>query len=65
MSAFDLQIQEDGLGVLTFDRPGEKVNTFSREVFEEFAEVLLRLGRDRRGAAGDRGDLRHELRAHA
>lgn len=43
MSAFELEIQEDGLGVLTFDRPGEKVNTFSREVFEEFAGVLLRL----------------------
>src|SRR6185295_18975333 len=48
MSAFDLQIQEDGLGVLTFDRPGEKVNTFSWEVFEEFAEVLPRLAREPR-----------------
>src|SRR6478672_796951 len=48
MSAFDLEIQEDGLGVLTFDRPGEKVNTFSREVFEEFAEVLVRLSREPR-----------------
>jgi 3-hydroxyacyl-CoA dehydrogenase/enoyl-CoA hydratase/3-hydroxybutyryl-CoA epimerase len=48
MTAFQLDIREDGLGILTFDRPGEKVNTFSREVFEEFAEVLLRLARERR-----------------
>ena len=48
MNSFHLSIEEDGLGVLTFDRPGEKVNTFSREVFEEFAEVLLRLAREPR-----------------
>src|SRR5512141_1208752 len=48
MNAFQLDIAEDGLGVLTFDRPGERVNTFSREVFEEFAEVLLRLAREPR-----------------
>ena len=48
MNAFDLVIAEDGLGILTFDRPGEKVNTFSREVFEEFAGVLLRLAREPR-----------------
>src|SRR6202795_2833871 len=48
MNAFDLVVEEDGLGILTFDRPGEKVNTFSREVFEEFAEVLLRLAREPR-----------------
>ena len=48
MKAFQLAIADDGLGILTFDRPGEKVNTFSREVFEEFAEVLLRLAREPR-----------------
>src|ERR1700693_6337145 len=48
MNAFDIAIDDTGLGVLTFDRPGEKVNTFSREVFEEFAEVLLRLAREPR-----------------
>jgi 3-hydroxyacyl-CoA dehydrogenase/enoyl-CoA hydratase/3-hydroxybutyryl-CoA epimerase len=48
MNAFDLDIEEDGLGVLTFDRPGEKVNTFSREVFEEFSDVLLRIARETR-----------------
>ena len=48
MNAFDLDIEEDGLGVLTFDRPGEKVNTFSREVFEEFSDVLLTLERETR-----------------
>ncbi|HKA37381.1 MAG TPA: 3-hydroxyacyl-CoA dehydrogenase NAD-binding domain-containing protein [Thermoanaerobaculia bacterium] len=48
MNAFLLDIDEDGLAVLTFDRPGEKVNVFSREVFEELAEVLLKLARDSR-----------------
>jgi 3-hydroxyacyl-CoA dehydrogenase/enoyl-CoA hydratase/3-hydroxybutyryl-CoA epimerase len=43
MNAFNVALDDTGLGVLTFDRPGEKVNTFSREVFEEFAEVLVRL----------------------
>jgi 3-hydroxyacyl-CoA dehydrogenase/enoyl-CoA hydratase/3-hydroxybutyryl-CoA epimerase len=46
MSAFDLQIERDGLAVLTFDVPGEKVNTFSIAVVSEFAEVLLRLSRE-------------------
>jgi len=48
MSAFDLSVQEDGLGILTFDRPGEKVNVFSRAVFEELSDVLVRLGREPR-----------------
>src|SRR5215510_6990246 len=48
MNAFLLDIEEDGLAVLTFDRPGEKVNVFSREVFEELSEVLLKLARDSR-----------------
>ena len=48
MSSFQLNIEEDGLGILTFDRPGEKVNTFSREVFEEFSDVLVRLARETR-----------------
>jgi 3-hydroxyacyl-CoA dehydrogenase/enoyl-CoA hydratase/3-hydroxybutyryl-CoA epimerase len=48
VNSFQLEVAEDGLGILTFDRPGEKVNTFSREVFEEFAEVLLRLAREPR-----------------
>jgi 3-hydroxyacyl-CoA dehydrogenase/enoyl-CoA hydratase/3-hydroxybutyryl-CoA epimerase len=48
MSAFRLDIEEDGLGVLTFDRPGEKVNTFSREVFVEFSDVLVGLARETR-----------------
>ena len=45
MSAFQLDIEEDGLGVLTFDRPGEKVNVFSREVFEELSDLLVRIAR--------------------
>ncbi len=48
MNSFQLDIEEDGLGVLTFDRPGEKVNTFSREVFEEFSDVLVGLARETR-----------------
>src|SRR5206468_1942276 len=48
MKSFDLIIEEDGLGVLTFDRPGEKVNTFSREVFEELSDLLLRLAQEPR-----------------
>src|SRR5262245_16957278 len=46
MGAFDLQIDSDGLAVLTFDLPGEKVNKFSREVLEELAEVAARLRRE-------------------
>ena len=48
MKSFVLDVEEDGLATLTFDRPGEKVNVFSREVFEELAEVLLKLARDSR-----------------
>ncbi len=48
MNAFQLDIEEDGLGILTFDRPGEKVNTFSREVFEELSNLLLPLPREPR-----------------
>ncbi|MGE5277319.1 MAG: 3-hydroxyacyl-CoA dehydrogenase NAD-binding domain-containing protein [Acidobacteriota bacterium] len=46
--AFALEIREDGLGILTFDLPGEKVNKFSRDVLAELAEVLLRLSREPR-----------------
>lgn len=48
MKALDLQVADDGLAVLTFDLPGEKVNKFSREVFAELAEVLVRLAREPR-----------------
>jgi 3-hydroxyacyl-CoA dehydrogenase/enoyl-CoA hydratase/3-hydroxybutyryl-CoA epimerase len=43
MSAFTLELDDDGLGVLTFDVPGEKVNVFSRGVLSELEEVLGRL----------------------
>jgi 3-hydroxyacyl-CoA dehydrogenase/enoyl-CoA hydratase/3-hydroxybutyryl-CoA epimerase len=46
MSAFELQIEQDGLAILTFDLPGEKVNTISASVVAELAEVLLRLRRE-------------------
>src|SRR5512144_258979 len=48
VSAFALDVAPDGLGVLTFDIPGEKVNKFSREVFVELSEVLVRLSQDPR-----------------
>jgi 3-hydroxyacyl-CoA dehydrogenase / enoyl-CoA hydratase / 3-hydroxybutyryl-CoA epimerase len=48
MAAFSLEIREDGLGVLTFDLPGEKVNKLSREVLAEFSEMLVRLSRELR-----------------
>ncbi|MEO8349243.1 MAG: enoyl-CoA hydratase-related protein, partial [Acidobacteriota bacterium] len=48
MSAFRLDVGPDGLGVLTFDLPGEKVNKFSRDVLVELSEVLVRLSQDPR-----------------
>ena len=48
MSAFHLDVAPDGLAVLTFDLPGEKVNKFSREVFVELSEWLVRLSQDPR-----------------
>src|SRR5204862_4558824 len=48
MSAFRFEVGPDGLGTLTFDLPGEKVNKFSREVFVELSEVLVRLSQDPR-----------------
>src|SRR5512143_185974 len=44
MPAFDFQLEEDGLGVLTFDLPGEKVNKFSRAVLSELSDLVDRLG---------------------
>lgn len=46
--ALTLTLEDDGLGVLTFDLPGEKVNIFSRGVVRELAETLLRLDREPR-----------------
>ncbi|MEO8430063.1 MAG: 3-hydroxyacyl-CoA dehydrogenase NAD-binding domain-containing protein [Acidobacteriota bacterium] len=46
--AFTLALEDDGLAILTFDLPGEKVNKFSRGVIRELAEVLLRLDREPR-----------------
>ena len=48
MSAFRLEVGADGLGILTFDLPGEKVNKFSRDVLVELSEVLVRLTQDPR-----------------
>jgi 3-hydroxyacyl-CoA dehydrogenase/enoyl-CoA hydratase/3-hydroxybutyryl-CoA epimerase len=48
VSAFALDVGPDGLGVLTFDLPEENVNKFSREVFVELSEVLVRLSQDPR-----------------
>ena len=48
MTAFDLKVEEDGLAVLTFDLPGEKVNKFSTAVIAELGDVLVRLSREAR-----------------
>ncbi len=46
--ALALALDDDGLAVLTFDSPGEKVNIFSRGVIRELGEILLRLDREPR-----------------
>ncbi|MEO6323653.1 MAG: 3-hydroxyacyl-CoA dehydrogenase NAD-binding domain-containing protein, partial [Thermoanaerobaculia bacterium] len=38
--AFQLSVEPDGLAVLTFDCPGEKVNKYSRAVMEELDALL-------------------------
>ncbi|HEY7863872.1 MAG TPA: hypothetical protein VIE39_09440, partial [Thermoanaerobaculia bacterium] len=48
MNAFHFELEEDGLGVLTFDLPGEKVNKLSRVVLEELEGLLARLAADAR-----------------
>ncbi|HYT32106.1 MAG TPA: enoyl-CoA hydratase-related protein, partial [Thermoanaerobaculia bacterium] len=48
MPAFNLQIDPDGLAILTFDLPGEKVNKFSKPVLAELDEVVGRLAGDMR-----------------
>ena len=45
-SAFRLDLEDGGLGVLTFDLPGEKVNKFSRQVLAELSELVGRLERE-------------------
>lgn len=50
-NAFEVAIEEDGLSVLTFDLPGEKVNKFTREVLAELSTVLVRLSREPRARA--------------
>jgi len=42
VSAFTLEVT-DGIGLLTFDSPGQKVNTLSAPVFAELAEVVTDL----------------------
>jgi 3-hydroxyacyl-CoA dehydrogenase/enoyl-CoA hydratase/3-hydroxybutyryl-CoA epimerase len=48
VNAFHFELEEDGLGVLTFDLPGEKVNKLSRVVLEELEGLLARLAADAR-----------------
>ncbi len=51
VSAFQLEVTEDGIGLLTFDVPGQKVNTLSAPVFAELSEIVTKLEgrRDLRG----------------
>ena len=48
MTAFDLKVEDDGLAILTFDLPGEKVNKLSTEVIAELGDLLVRLAREAR-----------------
>ena len=45
--AFSLEIQEDEIGVLTFDLPGKSVNIFNETVLAELGDLIAKLG-DRR-----------------
>ena len=38
-NAFQLEITDDNIGILTFDLPGEKVNKFSTPVIQEFEKA--------------------------
>src|SRR5512140_861657 len=40
MSAFTYEINKDGIAVLTFDLPGEKVNKLTAAVMEELNTLL-------------------------
>jgi 3-hydroxyacyl-CoA dehydrogenase/enoyl-CoA hydratase/3-hydroxybutyryl-CoA epimerase len=46
VKAFDLQREDGGLAVLTFDLPGEKVNKFSPDVLVELEAVVGRLEKE-------------------
>lgn len=39
-SAVQYQVREDGVAVVTFDLPGEKVNKLTSQVMEQFSEVI-------------------------
>ncbi len=39
-SAFQLEITNDGIALLTFDSPGQKVNTLSAPVFVELSQIV-------------------------
>jgi len=40
MNAFEFRVTTEGIGVLTFDLPGQKVNKFSRVVMAELSNVV-------------------------
>jgi 3-hydroxyacyl-CoA dehydrogenase/enoyl-CoA hydratase/3-hydroxybutyryl-CoA epimerase len=40
MSAFSYEINKDGIAILTFDLPGEKINKLTTSVMEEFNTLL-------------------------
>lgn len=46
MSAFTLDKRSDGINLLTFDLPGEKVNKFTTAVMNELNGLLDRLAVD-------------------
>ncbi|MCB1136255.1 MAG: enoyl-CoA hydratase/isomerase family protein, partial [Chlamydiia bacterium] len=44
-NAFTLTVDQEGIGSLVFDLPGEKVNKFSPTVVHEFEQILDKLGK--------------------
>jgi len=47
MAAFSYEIDKDGIAVLTFDLPGEKINKLTTAVMDEFDRVLTELSANR------------------
>ena len=52
---FRLRLDEDNICWLTIDRAGKSVNTFDREVFEEFAQVIEQIPQESIGVIIESG----------
>jgi 3-hydroxyacyl-CoA dehydrogenase / enoyl-CoA hydratase / 3-hydroxybutyryl-CoA epimerase len=75
MSAFSYDLNKDGIAILIFDLPGEKVNKFTSSVIREFDEVLdsiaarsdikalvIRSGKEGHFSAGENGAEIRDIR---